>query len=77
MQILPLALDAFVTACIDGDGRLLLITWRIDKSKRERSEIATKPLGRGGRRLFFVAAMLTILSDCSMQRAVTRSARWL
>jgi hypothetical protein len=30
MQILPLAPDAFVTACIDGDGRLLLITWRID-----------------------------------------------
>jgi len=30
MQILPLAPDAFVSACIDGDGRLLLITWRID-----------------------------------------------
>jgi hypothetical protein len=30
MQILPLAPDAFVTACIDDDGRLLLITWRID-----------------------------------------------
>jgi hypothetical protein len=30
MQILPRAPDAFVTACIDGDGRLLLIIWRID-----------------------------------------------
>jgi hypothetical protein len=37
MQILPLTPDAFVTACIDGDGRLLLITWRIDAQGKFQS----------------------------------------
>jgi len=30
VRILPLSLDSFLTACIDGNGRLKLITWRID-----------------------------------------------